>query len=107
MIMGVSIAAYSAGMFHLMTHAFFKALMFMAAGSVIAAMAGVQDIDRMSGLRRAMPFTSRVPRRRRWRSPRSPACPGYFSKDEILAFAAERGGGYWVLYVVGTSRRAA
>ena len=57
MIMGVSIAAYSAGMFHLMTHAFFKALMFMAAGSVIAAMAGEQNIDRMSGLRRAMPFT--------------------------------------------------
>src|SRR5207237_4898869 len=57
MIMGVSIAAYSAGLFHLMTHAFFKALMFMAAGSVIAAMAGTQDIDRMSGLRRAMPFT--------------------------------------------------
>ena len=57
MIMGVSIAAYGAGMFHLMTHAFFKALMFMAAGSVIAAMAGEQNIDRMSGLRRAMPFT--------------------------------------------------
>ena len=57
MVMGVSIAAYGAGMFHLMTHAFFKALMFMAAGSVIAAMAGEQDIDRMSGLRRAMPFT--------------------------------------------------
>ena len=48
MIMAVSIAAYGAGMFHLMTHAFFKALMFMAAGSVIAAMAGRQDIDRMS-----------------------------------------------------------
>ena len=57
MIMAVSIAAYGAGMFHLMTHAFFKALMFMAAGSVIAAMAGEQNIDRMSGLRRAMPFT--------------------------------------------------
>src|SRR4029453_7462793 len=57
MIMGVSIAAYGASFFHLMTHAFFKALMFMAAGSVISAMAGVQDIDRMSGLRRAMPFT--------------------------------------------------
>ena len=88
MIMGVSIAAYSAGMFHLMTHAFFKALMFMAAGSVIAAMAGMQDIDRMSGMRRAMPFTyvrvpdrgaraGRLPRHvratsRRTRSSRSP-----------------------------------
>ena len=58
MVMGVSIGAYGAGLFHLMTHAFFKALLFMAAGSVIAAMAGTQDIDRMGGLRRALPFTS-------------------------------------------------
>ena len=58
MVMGVSIGAYSAGMFHLMTHAFFKALLFMAAGSVIAAMANVQNIDKMSGFRRAMPFTA-------------------------------------------------
>ena len=57
MVMAVSSAAYAAGMFHLMTHAFFKALLFMAAGSVIAAMAGIQDLDRMSGFRRAMPFT--------------------------------------------------
>ena len=58
MIVGVSIGAYAAGLFHLMTHAFFKALLFMAAGSVIAAMAGTQNIDRMGGFRRAMPFTS-------------------------------------------------
>src|SRR5436309_161930 len=58
MVVGVSIGAYSAGLFHLMTHAFFKALLFMAAGSVISAMAGTQDIDRMGGLRRALPFTS-------------------------------------------------
>ena len=57
MVMGVSIAAYSAGLFHLMTHAFFKALLFMGAGSVIGAMAGIQDMDRMGGFRRAMPFT--------------------------------------------------
>ena len=58
MVVGVSIGAYAAGFFHLMTHAFFKALLFMAAGSVISAMAGTQDIDRMGGLRRALPFTS-------------------------------------------------
>ena len=58
MIVGVSIGAYAAGMFQLMTHAFFKALLFMAAGSVISAMAGTQDIDRMGGLRKAMPLTS-------------------------------------------------
>ena len=57
MIVGVSIGAYSAGLFHLMTHAFFKALLFMAAGSVIAAMANIQNIDRMGGFRKAMPFT--------------------------------------------------
>ena len=57
MVMGVSIAAYGAGLFHLMTHAFFKALLFMGAGSVIGAMAGIQDMDRMGGFRRAMPFT--------------------------------------------------
>ena len=50
MIVGVSIGAYTAGMFHLMTHAFFKALLFMAAGSIIGAMAGRQNIDQMSRL---------------------------------------------------------
>src|SRR3712207_2555561 len=57
MVMAVSSAAYAAGMFHLMTHAFFKALLFMAAGSVIAAMAGTQNLDRMGGFRRVMPVT--------------------------------------------------
>ena len=52
MVVGVGIGAYSAGLFHLMTHAFFKALLFMAAGSVIAAMANRQNIDLMSGFRR-------------------------------------------------------
>ena len=50
-------SAYAAGMFHLYTHAFFKALLFMAAGSLIAAMAGEQSLDRMRGFRRALPFT--------------------------------------------------
>src|SRR5207247_9947752 len=58
MVVGVSIGAYVGGLFHLMTHAFFKALLFMAAGSVIAAMAPTQHIHRMGGFRRAMPFTS-------------------------------------------------
>ena len=57
MVLGVSVAAYGAGLFHLMTHAFFKALLFMGAGSVIGAMAGIQDMDRMGGFRKAMPFT--------------------------------------------------
>ena len=57
MIVGVSIGAYAAGLFHLMTHAFFKALLFMAAGSIIGAMADVQNIDRMSGFGKALRFT--------------------------------------------------
>src|SRR4051812_4038542 len=60
MIVGVSIGAYTAGLFHLMTHAFFKALLFMAAGSVISAMAGGQKKDRIGGLRRAVPVHVRV-----------------------------------------------
>jgi NADH-quinone oxidoreductase subunit L len=102
MIMGVSIAAYGAGMFHLVTHAFFKALMFMAAGSVIAAMAGNQNIDRMSGLRKAMPLTFVAFLIAALALAAFPGFSGYFSKDEILAFAAERGDGYWMLYVAGT-----
>jgi NADH-quinone oxidoreductase subunit L len=102
MIMGVSIAAYGAGMFHLMTHAFFKALMFMAAGSVIGAMAGRQDIDGMRGLRRALPFTFWMFLIAALALAAFPVFSGYFSKDEILAFAAERGGLYWLLYGAGT-----
>jgi NADH-quinone oxidoreductase subunit L len=102
MVMAVSIAAYGAGMFHLMTHAFFKALMFMAAGSVIAAMAGAQDIDRISGLRRAMPFTYVAFLVAALALGAFPGMSGYFSKDEILSFAAERGGGYWFFWAAGT-----
>ena len=57
MVLGVSVFAYGAGLFHLMTHAFFKAVLFMGAGSVISAMGGIQDMDRMGGFRKAMPFT--------------------------------------------------
>ena len=57
MVMAVSSGAYVAGMFHLMTHAFFKALLFMAAGSIIGAMANEQSLDRMGGFKRALPFT--------------------------------------------------
>jgi NADH-quinone oxidoreductase subunit L len=102
MVMAVSIAAYGAGMFHLMTHAFFKALMFMAAGSVIGAMAGQQNIDRMSGMRRALPFTFAAFVVAALALAAFPGFSGYFSKDDILAFAAERGGGYWIFYAVGT-----
>jgi NADH-quinone oxidoreductase subunit L len=101
MVVGVSIGAYGAGLFHLMTHAFFKALLFMAAGSVISAMAGTQNIDRMGGLRRALPFTSTLLIIGALALAAFPGTSGFFSKDEILVFAAQRGGFYWILTIGG------
>src|SRR5918995_6188227 len=86
MIMAVSSAVYAAGMFHLMTHAFFKALLFMAAGSVISAMGGNQDLDDMGGFRRAMPFTFRCFMIGGLALSGIPPFSGFFSKDEILAY---------------------
>jgi NADH-quinone oxidoreductase subunit L len=94
MIMGVSIGAFSAGMFHLMTHAFFKALLFMAAGSIISAMANRQDIDRMSGFWRAMRFTSLMLLIGSLALAAFPFTSGFFSKDSILDYAIARGGIY-------------
>jgi NADH-quinone oxidoreductase subunit L len=94
MIMGVSIGAYSAGLFHLMTHAFFKALLFMAAGSFISAMANRQDIDRMSGFWKAMRFTSVLFVIGGLALAAFPLTSGFFSKDSILSFASTRGGIY-------------
>ena len=92
MFLGVGLGAYANGMFHLMTHAFFKALLFMAAGIVIHALAGEQDIRKMGGSAQA----DAVDVRRRFLSARSrssaiPPFSGFFSKDSILAAAlAER-----------------
>ncbi len=101
MIMGVSIGAYSAGMFHLMTHAFFKALLFMAAGSIIAAMANNQNIDKMSGFGKAMRFTSITMLCGGLALAAFPGTSGFFSKDEILAYATARGGMYTIFTVLG------
>ncbi|HVC06944.1 MAG TPA: NADH-quinone oxidoreductase subunit L [Solirubrobacterales bacterium] len=101
MIMGVSIGAYSAGLFHLMTHAFFKALLFMAAGSIIAAMGNEQNIDRMSGFGRAMRFTSATMLCGGLALAAFPGTSGFFSKDEILAYATARGGMYLIFTVLG------
>jgi NADH-quinone oxidoreductase subunit L len=101
MIMGVSSAAYVAGMFHLMTHAFFKALLFMAAGSVISAMAGIQDLDRMSGFKKAMPFTYGCMIVGGLALAGFPPFSGFFSKDEIIAMELARGDWHVVLGVLG------
>ena len=98
MIMGVSAGAYAAGLFHLMTHAFFKALLFMAAGSVIAAMAGEQNLDKMGGFRRAMPFTFGCFVIGGLALAGIPPFSGFWSKDEIISLVAERGGWHWILF---------
>jgi NADH-quinone oxidoreductase subunit L len=100
MVVGVSIGAYAAGMFQLMTHAFFKALLFMAAGSVISAMAGTQDINRMGGLRKAMPITFKLMTIGALALAAFPFMSGFFSKDEILGYAIHRGG-FYVIFAIG------
>src|SRR4051795_6515867 len=101
MVMGVSTGAYAAGMFHLMTHAFFKALLFMAAGSVISAMAGEQSLDKMGGFRKALPFTFVCFLVGGLALSAVPPFSGWFSKDEILGFQADLGGWHWILYAAG------
>jgi NADH-quinone oxidoreductase subunit L len=101
MVMAVSGGAYVAGLFHLMTHAFFKALLFMAAGSVISAMGGEQSLDRMRGFRKAMPFTYGCFVIGGLALAGVPPFSGFFSKDEILLVMAEQGGWHWILYVAG------
>jgi NADH-quinone oxidoreductase subunit L len=101
MIMGVSVGAYAAGLFHLMTHAFFKALLFMAAGSIIGAMAGEQSLERMGGFRKALPFTYASFLIGGLALAGVPPFSGFFSKDEILLVTGERGGWHWALYVLG------
>jgi len=101
MIMGVSVGAYSAGLFHLMTHAFFKALLFMAAGSVIGAMGGEQSLDRMRGFRRAMPFTFGCFIVGGLALAGLPPFSGWLSKDDIIGYLDHRGGGFLILGIVG------
>jgi NADH-quinone oxidoreductase subunit L len=101
MIMAVSVGAYSAGLFHLMTHAFFKALLFMAAGSVISAMANEQSLDKMGGFRKAMPFTFGCFIIGGLALSGVPPFSGWLSKDDIIAFLDHRGGGFEILGILG------
>ena len=101
MIMAVCVGAYTAGLFHLMTHAFFKALLFMAAGSLIGAMAGAQSLDRMGGFRRALPFTFACFVIGGLALSGMPPFSGWLSKDDILDFLDYRGGGFEVLGIFG------
>jgi NADH-quinone oxidoreductase subunit L len=101
MFLGCGVAAYSAAVFHLMTHAFFKALLFLAAGSVIHGMGGEQDMRKMGGLRKKMPVTF-------WTMTAAVLAiggffpfAGFFSKDAILYAAFAQGGLMRALWFVG------
>jgi NADH-quinone oxidoreductase subunit L len=101
MFVAVGLGAYGSGMFHLMTHAFFKALLFMAAGIVIHALSDEQDIRRMGGLGRALPFTYRVFVIGALALAAIPPFAGFFSKDSILGAAANAGTLGWILWTAG------
>jgi NADH-quinone oxidoreductase subunit L len=101
MFLAVGLGAYANGMFHLMTHAFFKALLFMAAGIVIHALTDEQDIRKMGGLRRLLPRTFIAFAIGAVALVGIPPFAGFFSKDSILADAMDRGAFGYVLWVVG------
>jgi NADH-quinone oxidoreductase subunit L len=101
MFLGVGLGAYANGMFHLMTHAFFKALLFMAAGIVIHALAAEQDIRKMGGLRRLMPWTYIAFLIGSLALVGIFPFAGFFSKDSILAAAMASGPYGYVLWAVG------
>jgi NADH-quinone oxidoreductase subunit L len=84
MFLGVGVGAFSAGLFHVMTHAFFKALLFLGSGAVIHAMHEEQDIQKMGGLQKYMPWTFRTFAIGSFAIAGFPLLSGFFSKDEIL-----------------------
>ncbi len=101
MFLGAGLGAYGSSMFHLMTHAFFKALLFMGAGLVIHRLAGEQDMRKMGGLRKAMPRTTLAFLIGSLALVGIPPLSGFWSKDAILASALAGGGFGAVLFVAG------
>jgi NADH-quinone oxidoreductase subunit L len=100
MFLACGVGAFSAGIFHLMTHAFFKALLFLAAGSVIHAMGGEQDMNRMGGLSKKIRWTYGTMLIATLAITGIPPLAGFFSKDAILLGAYQIPGGH-PLYAVG------
>jgi len=104
MVMAVGVGAFSAAIFHLMTHAFFKALLFLCAGCVMHAMRGELDVYKMGGLRKQMPITAATFLVGALAIAGVPVFAGFFSKDLILesAFA----GGHYVVWLMGVAAAA-
>jgi NADH-quinone oxidoreductase subunit L len=99
MFLAVGVGAFAVGIFHLVTHAFFKALMFLAAGSVMHAMDGEVDMTRLGGLRKHMPVTTWVFVIGGLALAGIPPLAGFFSKDQVLASSFEAG--HLTLWIVG------
>lgn len=102
MFLGLGVGAYTGAVFHVTTHAFFKALLFLGAGSVIHAMSGEQDIRNMGGLRKKLPVTFLTFILATIAISGIPPFSGFFSKDEILAHAWSHNKIYWLLGVIGS-----
>jgi NADH-quinone oxidoreductase subunit L len=101
MFLGVGSGAYASGIFHVMTHAFFKGLLFLCAGSVIHALGGEQDMNKMGGLRRRLPITFWTMFIATLAIAAVPPFSGYFSKDLILEAAYDSGHSWlWFLGVI-------
>jgi NADH-quinone oxidoreductase subunit L len=109
MFLAMGVAAFSAGIFHLMTHAFFKALLFLGSGAVIHAMHDEQDIQKMGGLKEYLPVTYKTFVIGAIAISGIPPFAGFFSKDEILwkAFSSEQGSLIlWLLGIFGAAMTA-
>ena len=101
MFLGLGVGAYASGVFHLMTHAFFKGLLFLAAGSVIHAMGGDQEMPHMGGLRSKIPITFWTMFIATFAITGIPGFAGFFSKDEILDAARASNPFLWALGLIG------
>lgn len=102
MFLGLGVGAYTGAVFHVATHAFFKALLFLGSGSVIHAMSGEQDIRKMGGLRKFLPVTHITFLIGTIAISGLPPLAGFFSKDEILAHAFGQNHFFWILGLVGS-----
>ncbi|MGV8879926.1 MAG: NADH-quinone oxidoreductase subunit L [Sphingobacteriaceae bacterium] len=102
MFLGLGVGAYTGAFFHVMTHAFFKALLFLGAGSVIHAMSNEQDMRHMGGLSKKLPVTFMTMMVGTIAISGLPPFAGFFSKDEILAHVYHHGKALWVLGFIGS-----
>jgi NADH-quinone oxidoreductase subunit L len=101
MFLGLGVGAFAAGLFHVLTHSFFKALLFMCSGCVIHALSGEQDMRYMGGLRKKMPVTFYTMVIATLAIIGFPGFSGFFSKDEILWKAFSSPGGNFMLWLIG------